>query len=246
MPNASTWWTSSHKIVLTKLTRIRNNAISMIKKKMYGKFYIFSEIIFYIHSHMILDFFLLSLDNENEFDMPSVDQIFFLRKNRTIYRWFCNNILSEVIGNVEFQKLMKYELLSKFVTVSDEAFALLCFKNYYAFVHYNVLQKEGMDDEDVEKLNKKVAPLYTKQGATRKSRKSKGCFKYSGWTMEGMMEYNELMDKIRKDRSENEEFDNYLLMYNIQKNKNMQKDNVEKFKKIKNFKQDTSWDEFTG
>ena len=178
--------------------------------------------------------------------MPSVDQILFLRKNRTIYRWFCNNILPEVIGSHEFHKLMRYELLSKFITVSDEAFALLCFKNYYSVIYYKLLQKEGTDNEDAEEFSKKKEPLYTKQGATQKSRELSGCFKYSGWTMEGMMEYNNFMDEIKKDRLENGEFDNYLLTYNMQKMNKIDNNNKKKKNKMKDFVQKTSWDEFTG
>ena len=48
---------------------------------------------------------------------------------------------------IEFQKLANYEHLSKFITVSDEAFVLLCFKNYYFPVYHEALEKVKEKDD---------------------------------------------------------------------------------------------------
>ena len=169
-----------------------------------------------MYSHIFSDFFLLSLNNESDFNMPTLDEIFFLRKNYSMYRWFCNNILPEVIGFTEFKKLANYEHLSKFITVSDEAFVLLCFKNYYFPVHYEALKKMKDEDEIVDEIKKKNVPLYTRSGAYGNSQGMNSCFKYSGWTVEGMTEYNNLMDIVKTDRLENNAFDKNLLNYNLQ------------------------------
>ena len=67
-----------------------------------------------------------------------------------MYRWFCQNILCEVIGNRQFTKICKYEPISKFITVSDEAFALVCLKNYYEVIKEKVLQSLKEDNNETQ------------------------------------------------------------------------------------------------
>ena len=52
-----------------------------------------------------------------------------LRHNEDAYREFLEDYVSIVVGKIEFKKKSKCMKLSNFVTISDEAFALLTIKN---------------------------------------------------------------------------------------------------------------------
>ena len=135
-----------------------------------------------------------------------------------MYRWFCENILCEVIGNRRFTKICEYEPITKFITVSDEAFTLLCLKNYYKVIKDKVLQSLEDDNNQTQNESEKddIPALYTKAGAVSKKKSLTACYKYSGWTYEGIEEYNKLFDQVKLDRKNYIGFDNYF-MEHIQK-----------------------------
>ena len=141
------------------------------------------KFIYLISNHFSVSF-RLSYSNENNFEFPTLDEIFILRKNRGVYKWFCDTILPEVIGSREFAKLCEFEPLSNFITISDEAFVLVCMENYYEKLQ-NKVQKEFVSDESnlEEIIVPNPTPLYTKPGASPHKRSFKGSFKYSGWTV---------------------------------------------------------------
>ena len=92
-----------------------------------------------------------------------------MRKNEKIYIWFCETFISEVLGmgSRRFLKESQYKKLSDLVTVSDEAFALICFKNYYNSI-YNEIKNKETAEPNCSNINNEVKPLYTQKGAMAK------------------------------------------------------------------------------
>jgi hypothetical protein len=103
-----------------------------------------------------------------------------LRKDRETYRWFLDNIASCVVGKERYSQRNQFKP-TQWLTVSSEAFAQVCYKNYYDHI---------MDIC----TNKSVVrpPIYTGDG--------KGAKRNQGWNTEGLTEYREMCDSVAKDR----------------------------------------------
>ena len=192
-----------------------------------------------------------------DFEIPTIEEIFLLRRNRGVYKWVCNNILPEVIGYREFVKLCNYEPLHKFITISDEAFILLCIKNYYNTIKYkvqtemfNINNKTQNNNSNnqllLEEKNKGTPPLYTKAGATTKASAPSTCFKYSGWTVEGIIEYNKLQDAVEEDCNKYSDFDTYFMKFKQDETKRNHGNNKKSNNDFDETQviQKTSWNEF--
>ena len=122
-----------------------------------------------------------------------------------------------VVGRNYFKKMMKKVPVSKFVTVSDEAFALLILKNneyVWPEKYKNLLKKrkdsaeegaadrgDGNDEDEVDDNEERgeergrecIHPRYTNR------RRVEGHSR-EGWTSEGMEKFNEYYGKIQRDR----------------------------------------------
>ena len=141
--------------------------------------------------------------------------------------------------------MCKYEPITKFITVSDEAFALVCLKNYYEVIKNKILQSLKDDNNQIQNESEKddIPALYTKAGAVSIKKLLTACCKYSGWTYEGIEEYNKIFDQIKLDCKNYMDFDNYFMEY-IKKqfrDKKRNDDNIltEEF----NIAPKTCWDE---
>ena len=75
--------------------------------------------------------------------------------------------MCEVIGNRRFTKICEYEPITKFITISDEAFTLVCLKNYYEVIKNKVLQSLKDDNNQTQNESEKddIPALCTKAGA---------------------------------------------------------------------------------
>lgn len=188
--------------------------------------------------------------------MYSVNDIFMLRLNQPGYIWFCNTILPEIlsIDIREFFNVSQKKKFTTIVTVSDEAFALLCFKNYFNCLKYKVEMVEkqtiessngnDMPRENTLTNNTIVKPLYTRAGATAHQRVQSGWFKYSGWSEEGIEEFNNLFDSVTDDRKKYPNFDEIFLkkQLEIARNKwNLKFPNNKNMVPRKKIVEKTSW-----
>ena len=90
--------------------------------------------------------------------------------------------------------------MSTYVTKSDEAFALVVFENNFQR-WLDMYNKGNSKTSDVQ-------PKWTNGGKSAKNGRSKMC---GGWDEEGINRYNELYQKIDKDRRENPEFEDEFL-----------------------------------
>ena len=83
----------------------------------------------------------------------SMDEFEKLRRNEDVMvmKHFMDNYVSAVVGKQKFKRAASIALLSSFVTVSDEAFALLTIKNNWE-VWPAKFRNKGKDQDDMEPI----------------------------------------------------------------------------------------------
>ena len=132
-------------------------------------------------------------DSLTDFDVMtlSFDAILQLRKDTTgLYFNFIEFFIAPVVGKIFYKDKRCEKLVSEFVSVSDEAFALLIFENNY----------ETWCDMIKTKNTKKsgVFCKYTNGGSP--SGKNASSRQYQGWNAEGIKRFNVLFDLVKGDR----------------------------------------------
>ena len=132
--------------------------------------------------------------------MPEITDIAALRSAEGTYGWFATQFLPAVVGSRCWNANYRKKTLSLFVSISDEAFALVSFENNY----------ERWSDMFQQKNTKssRVAALWTNSGASLKDGQSK---RFRGWAIAGIEKYNSYYDAIKKDRDQNPDFEVNLL-----------------------------------
>ena len=108
---------------------------------------------------------------------------------------FCDSILPEVVGKVAMRKGVTKMRISEFVTVTDEAFALLVLENIWDTWWNTPLDElkagAGVDEKGKRKVR---AGKYT--GDWRRAGR------HQGWSKEGLERMNKLIKLVEKDREE--------------------------------------------
>ena len=129
----------------------------------------------------------LKIYNENNQSIPTLDEILELRQpptwNPTDNRQLTNNkafvfmvdfIHGSLIGKRQWKRNKLIMPVSKQLTVSDEAFVLLVLENNW----------EILNNDDF------AEPKYTSRKKTSNKRND-------GWSNDGILQYNELQEKIK-------------------------------------------------
>ena len=102
--------------------------------------------------------------------------------------------LCHAIDKLKFKKMKGTKLLSEYLTVYDEAFALLTLEsNVEAWIN----EAEGNDKKERNELR-----LYVKAG-----KQTKGDFNKMGWTLKGRERYNQICAEVEKNRQANKDTD---------------------------------------
>ena len=123
--------------------------------------------------------------------MPQA-QDYMLRHQCTAYNTFFDVFVKRVVGVRKFERHATKHLLSEFVTVTDEAFALLVYEN----------QEDRwriMAEDSTRKLVKEAK--YTDGGGGKDLPMSGKTRKGKGWSSSGMQRFNELCLEIHKERT---------------------------------------------
>ena len=142
-----------------------------------------------------------------------------------MYMDFFVLFVASVVGKKRFENLCWKQKLSDFVSVSDEALALIIFENNYdrwiAMGNNNDWTNCTVRPKFTTGGNASQTPKTTK-GANAGKKKVKGknkdvivensneeapknstCAKYQGWSVEGIRKYNVYFDEIKKERKGN-------------------------------------------
>lgn len=140
------------------------------------------------------EFSRLKKNGKGPDDFPSLTSFAALRKNEDTFTWFAFKFLECVAGvNAWKRRKMKVTVSAfdpttkcPYVSISDEAFALLLLDNYL------VKWKYRWQCEQDNKQYKRQPGRYTSSNA--------GHVEFGGWTNEGIMRFNELVEIVRTDR----------------------------------------------
>ena len=150
--------------------------------------------------------------------MPTTKDYLQMRKNRMTYSTFFDYFVRTVVSCHTYDLMARSQTLSNFVTVTDEAFALLLHEN-----------QEGRWNEmaTLNVTKSTILGAYTDGGRPQKETGSSR--KNRGWTNEGMARFNELCLMVMIDRQEPhaKDFEEMYLKHRIhlhdQKNLNRKK-----------------------
>ena len=131
-----------------------------------------------------------------------------MRSNSKQYIQFVTRMLPPVYGKEVWNEVAGKTKLSNFVTASQEAFALLLYKNGYEAWSWMLSDSSSSSDgEEVPTFKYTSRP---KNGVTGRN---------SGWTVEGLTAFNTLYAMVTKDREDNGDvFDDALLSYYEERN----------------------------
>ena len=114
-----------------------------------------------------------------------------MREDRNgAYTVFCEHVLSHVVGRDIWKRLSHNRVIGDISTVSDEAFALFLLENGWDV--WKALADGG--------TGHKRAQLPT----TKYSLRGPGTKKFQGWTEQGITRFNELFDKVKENRLNDE------------------------------------------
>jgi hypothetical protein len=130
-----------------------------------------------------------------------------MREDKDAYSGFADYMLRTVHGKCGYSQKAgsRSRLLSDFVPISQEAFALLLYKNGYEdwLWKYN----EGVSSEDTDSSDRRPGYKYTSAMATEGTAFT--C-RNGGWSPEGMKEFNRLYDLVEQSRTaDNGSFDTH-------------------------------------
>jgi hypothetical protein len=136
--------------------------------------------------------------------MPKPVEVKEGRENVRVYVWFCEYFLEPVIGTGKW-RANRYNLpIRKFVTPSDEAFAMLVYEN-----NYNKWYECHRTEKEPEGRTEKA--LWTSGGD--KNNHGHSNKKYCGWAREGLEQFNDFYKKVEKDRKGVPGFEKRLLKH---------------------------------
>ena len=141
----------------------------------------------------------------------------YLLDNYPVYKDFCSFFVSGVVGIRHFDRNKCIQPLSKYVTSSDEAFAVLTIENNWERWSSMARTKNWKDSD--------VPSTWTTSIDKRKSRNEKGdeaktdeaetpqARRYRGWTTQGILRYNTLHAEIKIARGMDafKDFERYCL-----------------------------------
>jgi hypothetical protein len=153
--------------------------------------------------------------------MPSVDLFEDMRASEEVYCFYCYFFLPHVAGKRKFlQAIQKGGKLSEIVMESDEAFGIVAILNASEKWTWEAKHSWGT----VASWELKDRPGLKFSVGYKSNAK-----KYEGWNAEGTKKFNELVDKVKRDREYNKTFDDYFMkkIYIYSKGKHGEREEIE-------------------
>ena len=138
----------------------------------------------------LLRLVIIEMCKERNGEMPKIDDWLTLRDDKDgLYTTFMTLFIPCVIGVLPYKNQVGVKFITSFVTVCDEAFALLILENCedkWMEMFQNNVTKSG------------TANKYTDGGNSKKNGRSRS---FSGWSNAGLNRFNVLFDMVRADRN---------------------------------------------
>ncbi len=147
--------------------------------------------------------------SEQVLEPPKPDELEMeMRKDINQYIQFVIRMLPPVCGKEIWNDAAIKTDLSKFVTASQEAFALLLYKNGYEA--WSWMSSDSSSSSDGDGTEAQTVPTFKYTSKSIKHLMGRN----SGWTVEGLSAFNTLYALVTKDREDNGVvFDEALLKY---------------------------------
>jgi hypothetical protein len=129
--------------------------------------------------------------------MPTLAAIMMMRQNEEeAYKIFCDEVLSQVVGKLEWKTSRHSRAITQWATTSDEAFAIVLLENSWdLWVEMSEHEHQNKGKKGHITFVKTKESLYTRSGA--------GTKKYGGWTAIGLKRFGEIANMVQADRVSN-------------------------------------------
>ena len=193
------------------LNNRRNDVGNLVQRAFLGKFlFIWQRVNV---NNVILTFSILialtceqdqvKLHQETGAMLPTVSDVLRLSQDIGTYSWFLSVFVKHGVGSKNWNQQHLCFPLAKYCTPSTEALVILIFENSYD----RWLDKAT----NVGKLRTMLTPsLYTNGGISKKGGRATSK-QGGGWSPEGIMRFNEIVNMVRQDRTQRAKFEIYLL-----------------------------------
>lgn len=141
---------------------------------------------------MTLTLIITALEKNGK--LQKAEDLLKLREDPDIMEYILDELVILVVGKPTFKRKVATENVEKFVTVSDEAFAVLAYENMYdtaKSIGHNMKTNPGMS------LSEASDGAYP----TKWTSNRRGAKRNQGWDNKGIERYNQLYKKVKEDRS---------------------------------------------
>jgi hypothetical protein len=109
---------------------------------------------------------------------------------------YCDSIMKQAFGVIKWKSKVVQMEISKFVKPSFEAFCLLAYDNCYS-AYVKDKSTEEVTNQDIDTRPNRTRKKFKYTSDSRLAGRNKG------WPGEAINLYNELFEKVKKDRVEN-------------------------------------------
>jgi hypothetical protein len=122
---------------------------------------------------------------------PSLNDFLEMSQKESSYLLLCTQFIRPIVGTTKWKHNFLRKRMSLYVTISDEAFALLTLENNYDR-WVDMWHNQNLKTSNVE-------AKWTNAGQSLCNGQSK---RFNGWKQDGYTRYNELYDLVEADREE--------------------------------------------
>jgi hypothetical protein len=142
--------------------------------------------ILYYLTHIVCCFsFLLPTELHKKKELPGKEKLLDPRSDPAVFAVFCNSFLSCLVGKVAYKGHVSTDRIADFVSVSNEAYALVYLENSFECWE---AEAEGSGELPSKKWTSDP------QAATL----------YKGWSKDGILRYNEQSASVKGKRKESD------------------------------------------
>jgi hypothetical protein len=162
---------------------------------------------------------MLDLTDNNQVEEmpvnPETLQSRFNEKEYPVYKDFVSFFVSGVVGIRHFDRNKTTSKYSSYVTISDEAFAVLSLENNWDRWSAMARDEEWRESEVATKwtTSREKKVKRNEYGERMDDEETPQATRYRGWSCHGISRYNQLFNEIREKRATKsfEQFEDYLL-----------------------------------
>jgi hypothetical protein len=190
------WWELNKTELVTTLNRKRTDVTAMVKKIFIGTLVDRCGCYFFGNWTNVTISLFCTTDLRKQFSIkktrfPSLNDFLEMSQKESSYQLFCSHFLRPIVGTTKWKHNFLRKRMTLYVTISDEAFALLTLENNYDR-WIDMWRNDNLKTSEVE-------AKWTNAGQSLSNGQSK---RFNGWKQDGYTRYNELYDLVEADRED--------------------------------------------